>query len=292
MTLVTSAAADQFYEHGYVKLDGIISEVKCQAVIDLIWHRLRADPHDPETWYSTPYGMDEHWPSRNSGMVELSQHQALWETRQDPTCYQAFAELWNEEALWVSMDRCNMTPPRHPEHPELDHSFLHWDADLTDGRSLDTTGTDLPYGVQGVLYLDDVSEEQGTFQCVPSVYRNLPTWMAEHDQATMTEETYGDDIIRIPGSAGDLVIWDTRLPHGNGSNNGREPRFAQYISMYPARFEDAEARSSRIAAWQELQPFGTDPSNWEREHYDPAELTSLGQRLLGLTPWPGWLRAG
>ena len=289
MSFVTDDEAAHFHEYGYVKLEDVVPEQKCQAVIELIWDRLGADPDESHTWYTTPRGMDDHWPSRPGGMVELSQHQALWDTRQDPTCYQAFAELWGEEALWTSMDRCNMTPPRHPDHPELDNSFLHWDADLSDGRSLDTSGTDLPYGVQGVLFLDEVDEEQGTFQCVPSVYRDLESWVEDHEQGDLTEAAYADDIVRVPGSAGDLVIWDTRLAHGNGSNTGEQPRFAQYISMYPARFADHDARRRRIESWREREPFGEDPSNWEHEQYEPATLTGLGQRLLGLDPWPGWL---
>jgi len=289
MSLVSDEEWSSFHENGYVKLEGVVPEAKCEAVVDTIWERLGANPDDPETWYTTPSGMDEHWSSRSGGMVELSHHQTLWETRQDPNTYQALAEIWNEEALWVSMDRCNMTPPRHPDHPDLDNSFLHWDADLSDDRSLDTGGTELPYGVQGVLYLDTVTKEQGTFQCVAEVYRNLREWCDNHEQSDMSQENYGSEATRVPGETGDLVIWDTRLPHGNGSNRGERPRFAQYISMYPARFADPDARARRIADWRELKPHGEDPSEWERRNFDPAELTSLGQKLLGTDPWPGWL---
>lgn len=289
MSLVSGEELASFHENGYVKLDGVVPEEKCQAVIDAIWERLGADPDDTETWYSTPEGMDQHWPSRTDGMVELSHHQALWDTRQDPNTYQAFAEIWDEEALWVNVDRCNMTPPRHPDYPEMDNSFLHWDVDLSDGRSLDTGGSDLPYGIQAVLFLDEVTEEQGTFQCVPSVYRSLEAWDETHERGDMSEEAYEDEIERVPGGTGDLVIWDSRLPHGNGSNTGDEPRFAQYVKMAPADFGDHERRTRRIDAWRERRTFGEDPSEWEPRNLDPAELSSLGQKLLGLDPWPDWL---
>ena len=189
------------------------------------------------------------------------------------------------------MDRCNMTPPRHPEYPEMDNSFFHWDVDLSDDRSLDTSGSDLPYGVQAVLFLDDVTKEQGTFQCVPSVYRTLDEWYRTHDRGELTEEAYEDDTVRVPGEAGDLVIWDSRLLHGNGSNTGDRPRFAQYVKMYPADFANREVRARRVANWRELRSFDEDPSNWEARNLDPAELTSLGEKLLGRAPWPGWLSA-
>lgn len=291
MGLITDDQLEFFRRNGYVKLNSLVSPDNCQAVIDAIYERLDADPDDPETWYTKPAGMDDHWESRSGGMVELSHHQSLWDNRQDPNVYQAFTELLDEEALWVSMDRCNMTPPAREEHPELDNSFLHWDADLSDEGSLKTGGSDLPYGLQGVLFLDDVSEDQGTFQCVPSVYRNLDEWYETHTQSDMTEEAYEEETVRVAGEAGDFVIWDTRLPHGNGSNQADAPRFAQYITMVPARFHDHEARSHRIERWRTLDPHGDDPSNWERRHLEPADLTSLGDRLLGLAPWDGWSRS-
>ena len=37
----------------------------------------------------------------------------------------------------------------------------------------------------------------------------------------------------IPGKAGDFLIWNVALLHGNGKNVANQPRLAQYISMTP-----------------------------------------------------------
>ena len=54
---------------------------------------------------------------------------------------------------------------------------------------------------------------------------------------------------RVPAEAGDLVIWDTRLPHSAASNIGDAPRIAQYITMNPA------------------SPLTEDEMRWGRGHF-------------------------
>ena len=100
----------------------------------------------------------------------------------------------------------------------------------------------------------------------------------------------GFRVTPIPAQAGDLIIWNALLPHGNGHNISDRPRLAQYVSMFPARPEDKALREDRILRWQErLAPDASwapgDPRRWEQEHAQTAELTPLGRRLLGLGAW-------
>jgi hypothetical protein len=65
---------------------------------------------------------------------------------------------------------------------------------------------------------------------------------------------------------------------------------AQYISMMPAQEENEALRQWRIASWRDrLAPegyaFPGDPRGWERTRYARAELTELGEKLLGLRAW-------
>ena len=68
---------------------------------------------DRESWYRyKPYTREDHCsPISQAGMVEMYQHQTLWDNRQYPRVHQAFSEILGTEKLWVSLDRANMKPP-------------------------------------------------------------------------------------------------------------------------------------------------------------------------------------
>lgn len=295
MVIITESDREFFEQNGYVKIPGAVPEENCEAVIEAIWEFMGKDRDDSDEWYTPPEGMNEHWAGQSGGMVELYHHQSLWNNRQHPRVYQAFAEVLGEENLWVSIDRCNMTPPRREEYLELNNEFIHWDIDTTDLPS----PLPKPCGVQGVLYLDDTDEEQGGFQCVPSIYREIEDYIDSRsdDADPFSPDLAGHEIVTPPGEKGDLVIWDRLLPHGNGQNHADSPRFAQYILMEPAAFWNAEKRERRIESWRERETpategyqFPGDPREREKQH-EIAELTPLGRKLLGLDPWPGWLDA-
>jgi hypothetical protein len=84
-------------------------------------------------------------------------------------------------------------------------------------------------------------------------------------------------------------VWTSLLLHGNGHNTSGKPRLCQYISMNPAS-GDENQREARIAAWRNntppaAKPFPGDPRKIEEQRSEPAQLTELGRRLLGLDPW-------
>lgn len=266
-----------FKENGYVVVRNAVPPENCDAVVDAIWEFLGMDRNNPEDWYREPH--------RTNGMVEIYQHQALWDNRQHPRVHQAFAEIWGTEKLWVSFDRACMKPPPHPAHPEYDHKgFIHWDVD--------TSKLPVPFGVQGVLVLTDTEENQGGFQCVPELFRRFDEWVKTQppDRDPRKPDMTGFTVKQIPAQAGDLIIWHRLLAHGNGHNTSDKPRFAQYITMFPARKDNEEQRQQRVHRWQNrVGPSGSafpgDPRQWEQRNGKTAELTPLGRRLLGLDGW-------
>ena len=293
VSTLTDAEATHFREDGYVRVENAVPETDCEAVVDAIWDFLGKDPDDPETWYGPPEGLDGSAHGQSAGMVNLYHHQSLWDVRQQPDLYEAFADLLGESRLWTSIDRCNMTPPSHENHPEQDTSFVHWDVDTSPlpDRPVGRYGTAaVPFGVQGVLYLEDTTDEMGGFQCVPELYRDLDRWVrAQPDDRDPWDPDIGEyEVESIPGEQGDVVVWNSLLPHGNGHNTSADPRLAQYVRMYPARPADEEAREQRVESWRDQEaPVAErrDPRGRERERYERAELTPLGERLLGLREW-------
>jgi ectoine hydroxylase-related dioxygenase (phytanoyl-CoA dioxygenase family) len=298
MSLITDSDREFFERNGYLKLEGVVPEDACERVVDAIYEFTGRDPEDRSTWHDPPEGLDEQF--SGAGMIELYHHPAMWAIRQAPALYQAYAELLGEERLWTSIDRVNMTPPRDDDHPELDQSFVHWDTDTSPlpDRPVQSHGTErVPFGIQGVVYLRDTSEDQGGFQCVPSLFADLEEWVAERpDDRDPYEPDFDESeypIEAVPGEQGDVVLWNRLLPHGNGHNLADEPRFAQYVLMYPESFADRETREERVRGFEAKEPpagdpFPGDPREREKEHEVP-ELTPLGRKLLGADPWTGWL---
>lgn len=274
-----------FAEQGYVVVPDAVPAANLRAMEELIWRFLDADGDDPASWYRTAprEATGEPAPISRAGMVEVYQQQALWDNRQYPRVYHAFVDIWQNPNLWVTLDRANMKPPVRADRPEWQHGgFIHWD--------LDTSQDPIPFGVQGVLYLTDTAVDQGGFQCVPGFPRRFPEWVRTQptDRDPRLPDLTGLEVRSIPGRAGDLLIWNSLLPHGNGGNTSRRPRLAQYISMFPAPRGHEQERRERIAAWREQRPAGGwpgDPRRWERRHGRRAELTALGRRLLGLDAW-------
>ncbi len=271
MSVLTQSDREHFADQGYVIVRQAVPKENCDAVVDAIWEFLGMDREDPDDWYRAP-----HKPG--GGMVEMYQHQSMWDNRQHPRVHQAFADIWGDEKLQCSIDRVNFKPPPHPEHPEWDHKgFRHWDAD--------TSKLPLRFGVQGVLYLTDTAADQGSFQCMPGEHKPLLD-----EENPYLPELDPDKFVQIEGKAGDLLIWNRALAHGNGHNTSDKPRLAQYISMSPGRAGNEERRQHRIKCWRERlcpggRAFPGDPRGWEHEHNETAELTPLGRKLLGLDPW-------
>jgi ectoine hydroxylase-related dioxygenase (phytanoyl-CoA dioxygenase family) len=271
-----------FEENGYVVVRNVVPKENCQAVIDAMFAFLEMDPSDPSDWYRLPL--------TRGGMIELYQHQALWDNRQNENIYAAFSALLGETELLVTIDRCNFNPPVRADKPEYDHAgFLHWDADPARAHIA-------PLGVQGVLYLAETGPTTGGFVCVPGHHKLTAHWAAT-GEAIVGAPSAGkrrpeslEDLAITPilGGPGDLVIWDNRLLHGNGRNLSNKPRFAQYISMFPRVSADAATLADRIHRWKErLHPDAPwapgDPREKERLSGVTATLTPLGQKLLGLT---------
>jgi hypothetical protein len=221
---------------------------------------------------------------RGTGMVEVYNHQYLWENRQTVRVYNAFVDIWGTEKLWSTIDRANLN---FPIQPGFEHKgFIHWDYDPETK----------PQNVQGVLALSDqIDPEMGGFQCIPWLFRNYDSWKLsqpkERDRFQPNTKDLKKYIIKVPLEAGDLLIFNSLEPHGIRPNNSIDKvRIAQYISMMPADENNLSLKEWRINSWKnrispEGHAFPGDPRNWERTKYNIAKLSPLGEKLLGLDSW-------
>jgi hypothetical protein len=269
-------------ENGYVIIPNAIPKDQIEKTVNLIWEFEEKDPKDPSTWYTSPRREMKMKELTNTGMVELYNHQYLWDNRTYEKVYNAFADIWGTEKLWASIDRCNLNLPIKEGHEY--QGFIHWDVDT----SLDP----VPVNVQGVLSLVDTDIDMGGFQCIPELYRDFDEWVKTQpaDRDPYKPDITGYTPTKITTKAGDLLIFNSMQPHGIRPNKSTKPRIAQYISMFPAQEENKELREERIESWSKRIPpkgdaFPGDPRNWEQEKYARAELSNLGEKLLGLKSW-------
>lgn len=286
LRVLSEADWEQWQTLGYVVVPNAIPEDHRERLISFLWEFQEMDPDDPSTWIGDRrrHGMEE---LNNAGMVEVYNHQLLWDTRQTKRIYDAYVDIWDREDLWVTIDRANLNTPNRGDRQF--EGFIHWDVD--------TSKDPLPVNVQGVLSLVDTDPEVGGFQCVPELFRTFDDWRAQQpdDRDPYYPDVSDFDVEFIPLNAGDLVIWNSLLAHGVKPNRSQDrARIAQYVSMYPADEGGDEGsdeqRQKRIRLWRDREhpqgvAFPGDPRNLEKNRYDRAELNELGERLLGLKAW-------
>ena len=269
---------------GYIVIKNAIPREQAKSTAGFLWEFEDKNPEDPLTWYTAPRAEMKMKELAGTGMVEVYNNQYLWTNRQTKKVYDAFVDLWGTEKLWVTIDRANLNFPIRKGHEYK--GFIHWDYDPETK----------PQNVQGVIALSDQTDiNMGGFQCIPWLYQNYDSWKLTQpeDRNRFQPDINGleDKIEKVAMEAGDLLIFNSLLAHGirpNLSNN--KVRIAQYISMMPAEEDNKALKQWRINSWKnrvapEGYAFPGDPRNWEQTKYKTAQLSSLGEKLLGLTKW-------
>ena len=139
--------------------------------------------------------------------------------------------------------------------------------------------------LQAIVALDDCREEDGGFHAVPGFQHYIRTWTRLNKDLCLetnrgpdpsTVQIPADDPIRqhiqrMPIRKGSLLVWDSRLPHGNFPNQSNHMRIVQYLHMAPVS-DDA------------LESFPLT-----EEDFPPNfQMTALGAKLYGFHPWPSF----
>ncbi len=213
-------------KYGFVVLKQAVSMEEHRAANRAIWDFLGADPDDPESWYS------QH-PAKNGLMVVFTQHPALHAIRNAVRIRKAFEQLYGTTAIYKIIDKVSFNPPQH-ENYRFAGSPLHWDTSLV---------LPIPDRFQGLIYLNDVTEEAGAFQCVPGFHQMLPQWMQNLPAGKNPRQHALETLqpVSVPGNAGDVIIWHQALPHCASPNLGKQPRLVQYLTYIPEHYEDKRA---------------------------------------------------
>ena len=281
LQLLTDHDWNFWINNGYVIIKNAVPAQQAGRLAGYLWQYEDKDATNPDTWYKRPNAEMQMKELNNTGMVEIYNHQLMWDNRQTPKIHQAFADVWGTDKLWVTIDRVNLNFPLRPGFEYK--GFIHWDYDPETK----------PQNVQGVLALaDQTDENMGGFQCIPELYRTYDTWKFTQpdDRDRYKPDTTGFELTKVKLEAGDLLIFNSLLPHGIRPNKSEDKvRIAQYVAMMPAQEDNEELRQWRITSWKnrdamEGYAFPGDPA--KREKNNPvAELSPLGKKLLGLEKW-------
>ena len=270
LSALTPAQWASWERDGYLIIPDVINASTAVAAGTAIRAFIGANDSDPATWYAntldiyedrTPTGARPH--HGPCGMVNLCHHQALWDIRQEPRLHRVFADLYGTPRLYVTTDRQHFKPPQHAAFPAWSdpgavHKGLHWDVDTR------RNNWPVPYVVQGVVYLEETTAEQGALRVVPGFHRRLAAWDAEQPADRGAERPEGDAAaaldaeavrrapsppspspcwtgptrpratqVALAAGAGSLVVWHSLLPHGPAPNLGAAPRVSSYVTMLP-----------------------------------------------------------
>lgn len=261
-------ALDEIASQGYAVLRNLLPSELVARARDAVLAFVGADQSDPESWQ----GAGSRCPR---GFVPFWDHQALWDIRQSLGLYEFFSALIGADDLWATFDRCHFKPPYVSGGAGTNTAltrFVHWDE--PHGR-----WPDIPF--QAAVSLTDTPPEQGAFVCAPELYQIAVE--QGMDAARERQASGVFELRQIGTQAGDVIVWDKRLYHGNGPNLGARPRLAFYVSMHLAG--DDLGRQERQLAWQEgawlYGDWAADRTQRRPAGEVPAVLTDLGQRLRG-----------
>ncbi len=207
-------------KNGYIVLKNAIDKNDCKELETAIWDYLGLSPDEPEQWR---YAKDSFW-------LKAFDHPLLQKNRASSKIRKAFEQLWGTDNLFQATDRVSFNPPQEDHIKHYGPNNLHWDISLSQP---------IPFDLFGMLYLNDIQEQQGAFQCIAGFHKKLDTWLEGLDDDVNPREAilskiYQNDARKIAADAGDLIICRHELPHGSSLNRCDYPRFVHYIQMYPS----------------------------------------------------------
>jgi len=131
--------------------------------------------------------------------------------------------------MWLNPDRVGFNPPEIANW-KFPGPGLHWDVSLQ---------LPIPFGLQGILYLNDIASNQGAFTLVPGFHNKIESWLKNlpANANPRNENIHSLGTKPIAANAGDFIIWHQALPHGSSPNTTLQPRFVQYINYAPSDME-------------------------------------------------------
>lgn len=215
-TKVLSDAELSFWEtNGYLQLSDFISTEDCDDVVSLICETLGVNLEHQQTWYP------QHEMLQGL-MLQLYQGASIEKIRNNDKLFAVFAQLYRNTQLVANCEKVSYNPPETNSFHFME-SPLHWDIDFNLGPQ---------YYIQGLVYLNDVPVDRGTFSLVPGFHKKINNVLeGNNPEAAMEKIRETEKVEYLAGKKGDLILWLQSLPHAASANRSDIPRFVQYVSF-------------------------------------------------------------
>jgi len=245
---------------GYVVIAGVLTQEEVKKATDLFWDYAenlykgneKIDRFDTTSWENWP-GWKETGVNPENG---IGQSELLWYIRQNDNVINTFKDAWETDELLCSFDGCGTFRPIHEiKKWKTNTGWWHIDQNpvLLKERAC----------IQGFVSLTDQDPSTGGFICKPEGLKMFLDAKASADQGNFVKlmPDVHKEILDCPSKfvkckAGDMVLWDSRLPHCNTPafvepkvTNGDELlRLVAYVCMTPKSFATPELLNIRKQA--------------------------------------------
>ena len=80
--------------NGYIVIKNAVPKEQVERLANFLWEFEEKDAHNADTWYAPPRAEMKMKELTNTGMVEVYNHQYLWDNRQHPKVHEAFTDIW------------------------------------------------------------------------------------------------------------------------------------------------------------------------------------------------------
>lgn len=194
-----------------------------------------------------------------------------------------------------------------------EHEFGNWLFNRKKGAMVCKSPIDVWRPVQCSVAITKADAGEGNFRCAPGWHLKMAEYSRqmrnrfgeEHFRKGWVQgsqcfqlnkaEGWADEMLRdfidVPVEAGDIILWDTRLPHCNHAvHNGKVPRICDFNSRIPGTpANKAFAQRMFSECYEKQLHYGHWISNLEQNEKGPLKvhrLTKLARRLLAVPDVP------
>lgn len=229
-------------------------------------------------------------------MQDVALHRQAFANRCSRKIYDAFAAIFGEGRLHVSVDNWGLTRGAK-DNPKWEAGLKpHWD--LNPWQFLRDVNNAGDPGYQGLIALSDQNLETGCHLTLPGCTHFLPQWCMERrlDEKAKSAKSFraaADDPLLaymqpIPLRRGQMVIWSWGQLHGSTNSQSQSMRLMQYVRMYPAPEAqpaiDYEGRD-RFGCVRVLRKCTKKEELPQSTIEYLLGLDTFSKRLLGLESW-------